>query len=429
METVGKIDELAIFLMAVRFGHEVGQPTDVTDEMIVEMAIDGVFESGFYVLQEYERGLRGIENEQDCPELYLDLISSLAYGTVPKRDLKEWPPISQVPLGEQIIKSHSDLLGPHFSPYLQKCFDAASKDYAEYAVPPNSECYIEEEIPFWLTQAFNVAPTKKTGKKRDLERDAEALDGIHRIWLALAVPHKGRKSKLEDHLRSYSSGDLPISIGQLIGLRGHPQSVLICARHNNRSVESLLAEFALNLVRSVERAEATVSGPARIRRMAAANIFAACQDFNIKQVEALINSDEVSEADQRGLRERRESLSADSSDSFRSNNKSGNATGFERLYRNHRNKLPDTRSALRQFYRSKEESLELLLEYEEPEIQQALEIVASLGVNNQYRKILQTLERQSPKCYERVWRDFIWPQFEAALAQTVKTRGSATTVT
>lgn len=422
-----EIDELSNFLRAIRFGFEVQLPSGVTDQMIVEMARHGDLVSGLFILRDYKCRLDGVDHEQSCPKLYAKLIESLAYGLVPDNDLKNWPPVHLVPLGKEIVISHTRLLGPSYSTYLQRSFNTAVQGYNEFAQPPNSECYIEEEIPGWLTQAFNVASTKTSGKQRDLERDAEVLDGVHSIFLALAPPRKYRISKLERELRTYSSGDMPQSIKRLITLRGYPDSVAVCASSQNRTVKSLLTDLAKDLIRALERAQETIDGPARARRMAAANMFMSCQDFNIKQVEALLESDEVGEADKARLRMRRRTLSAYGNESLRKNNKTGNASGFERIYRNHKGKLPNQsgrRGESRQHRRTIEESARLLAN-QNSIVRKARQIICSQDVGNQHRAVLQELYEATPNEHRHVWHSEIWTDFEAALVRTVKKQVSA----
>ena len=403
MDAVTEIDEIANYRRAIRFGYKIRKPSDVTEAMIVMMALDKDLESARAILLEsYERLYENFEGRADL-QPFVQLFHDLAYGSIPDSNLQDLTWIHLLPDGTIFIALHSAILGKDYSDYLTNCFITAANGYEEYILDPDGICLDENEKPSWLAQAFNIELIKNAGRTKDPERDADILDGMKPIYEALKKNSEHYTTGLEKQLQAFIRGQslqLPDFIERLIRLTGYPQAA--------EYLPAIRKELAQFIPIEIERVRKIIKGKDKWHRMTAANIFMKCSDHIVEQVELLLKRSDVSDADKDRLREKREILRNYGTESLRKNNKSGNATGFERLFRDNKEKIhdqikrgPNVRSI---------DELEKIIARDDPTIRKAIRIIRSPNVGNHNRAELLKLQKQTPEEHKHIWSD-LWEEF------------------
>ena len=418
-----EMDEIAVFRCAVRSGYNIRKPSDVTDAMKVEMVRRKSSNVAKYILKECYWLTYDDDEEDGEQHSFVKLLHELAYGLIPASNLKEWAWISLFPEGTNFVSKYSEKLGEEYAEYLTQCFTDANTGYERYIVDAGGECLDEYEIPDWLAQAFNLRQDANAGQPIDLERDADVLDGMEYVFAAMTEQSDSHTSKLEEDLQHFILGEssqFPQCIDRLIRLKGYPQ-----AAEYLPTIRSELAEWIL---KEIERVRKAINGKVKPNRMIAANIFMRCSDKCVDQVDLLLAQPDMSDADKDRLRDKREILRDYGSESLQSNNKSGSATGFERLFRAHRDNIhPQIKRSL--IVRSVDELEDILDDLDirrkkktarsNPTVRKAIRIIKSPDVGNHDRAELLMLQNQTPKDAQIIWPD-LWEEFKHRALVVVK---------
>ena len=410
------MDEIAAFRCAIRSGCNVRKPSDVTDKMKVKMAGKKSLDVAKYILVECHLRTYDVDEEDGEQHSFVKLLHELAYGLIPASNLKEWAWISLFPEGTNFVSKYSEKLGEEYAEYLTQCFTDANTGYERYIVDAGGECLDEYEIPDWLAQAFNLRQDANAGQPIDLERDADVLDGMEYVFAAMTEQSDSHTSKLEEDLQHFILGEssqFPQCIDRLIRLKGYPQ-----AAEYMPTIRNELAEW---IPKEIERVRKTIKGKVKSNRMIAANIFTRCSDKCVDQADLLLARSDISDADKDRLRDKREVLRDYGSESLQSNNKSGNATGFERIFRDHKDKIHSTIKRSPNV-RSVEELEDMAMQRKKKKarsnsaVRKAIRIIKSPDVGNQNRAELLKLQKQTPKDAQIVWPD-LWDEFGQALVR------------
>lgn len=402
------MDGLAAFRRAIRSGYKIRRPADVTDEMLVAMALENDRQSAWAILQECYRILRLPDAKDEEQHRIVRFFGDFDYG---RRITDDANGHSIIEEGKRFVAEHARKLGNAYAAYLAACFDTATDHHMTFVIDPDGDC---PEIPDWLGQAFNVTPYKDDGQPVDLERDADRLDGIKFILEAMPQRSNRYSTAFEDHVKRFMRGELselPSCIERLITLKGFAagQDYLPTVRRG-------LAQSLLDEVARLHDQEIRPT-------MAASNIFIKCHDACVEQVELLLKRSDLSEFDIERLKERREALRDYGSESLQRNN-SGNATGLERLYRKHKGSIHSKIKRTATAY-NKEETESLLAEIDadkvnaaarrHPAVREAVQIINSPDVGNHHRPILLKLQKRTPQEHKHIWDSALWADFQSAL--------------
>ncbi len=419
------MDDIAAFRRAVALlgDKSLRKPADLRDKHLVQMASSDTNprrksdrESARDILSESCRRLLDARESNYQP--VVALLLALVGDWTPSPNLHRR--ISMELLAEVLdfVDERVDMLGPEFTTYLTDCINRAKAQHPAARLTEAKLADFEHEYqPDWLGQAFNLTPHKEHGQPTDPERDADILDGMHFIYRALREKSEHYGTKLEEHLQLFidrKTSELPFCIERLVKLNGYP--------HAAEYLPSMRTRLARSILDEIER----LRGTDHWRGMATANIFVKCQDACVEQVELLLLHSDTSESERELLTERREILRNYGSESLQRNN-TGNATGIERLYRKHKDKIHGQikRSAK---LRTLEESESLIAEIDadqanaearnHPAVREAVKIINSPDVGNQCRVKLLKLEKQTPSKHRWIWPT-LWQDFGNALACVV----------
>lgn len=383
------MDSIEIYRCAIGFGINVQKPSDVTDAHMVEMAKEKVLVAAHGILHDcYLRTYDPALPHED-QHAVIRLIGDLGYGRTPIADIQTQIELDLLAEGVDFVQDRSGQLGEVYSSHLLDCFNKA-----KLAFEPRYD-----EQPDWLGLAFNLRLAKDTGRRIDPERDIEIADGVDRISNSLSG---GRLEKGIEQYISDQSLLLPNCIERLIVLKGYSE-----ARAFLPPIRNHLATFIQNEI-------ARLRGTDHWRDAVAANVFAKCSDACLEQVDALLFGSAISADDRARLLERRETLVNYGAGSIRKNNKSGNATGIQRIHRTNKKKLPNSRSSTRK--QIPVEELERILAEDHPTIREARRLIESADIGNNTRAELLKLKKGTPKHFWQVWPD-LWKNFHEALVR------------
>lgn len=380
------MDSIEIYRCAIGFGIKVQQPSDVTDAHMVEMANAKVLVAAHGILQDcYMRTYDPALPHADQHEV-VRLIGDLGYGRASIADVQSRIYFDVLLEGIDFAKEdRSEALGAAYSEYLRDCFNETKAVFDPQGDDQGDELD-------WLGLAFNLRLAKNAGRRIDPEGDVDKADGVARIVDTLS------SGCLEKGVNRYMSGkstELPNCIERLIVLKGYPEARELLPAKRKR-----LASF---IAGEIER----LQGTDHWREAVAANIFAKCSDACLEQVDTLLTR----------LMQRRETLLSYGTGSIRKTNKSGNATGIQRIHRTNKKKLPDVENSEPDSAAQLEAEFSLLLEM--PVIGDAVRLIDSPDVNNETGKALAKLEKRPPTDTEHMWPD-LWKRFHKALAKVAE---------
>ena len=412
-----EMDEIAVFRCAVRSGYNIRKPSDVTDAMKVEMVRRKSSNVAKYILKECYWLTYDDDEKDEDQHPPVQFFGDLGYDKIPTADKQGLTDIDFLLDGLDFVADHSTKLGADYVGYLSKCFNTAKLGCL------NPKYDDHGKVIDWLAQAFNLRQNKKAGQPIDLERDADSLDGMEFIYSAMSKRTNSHASQLEEKLQRFLLGEssqFPHCIDRLITLKGYPQ-----AAEYLPTIRSELAEWIL---KEIERVRKAINGKVKPNRMIAANIFMRCSDKCVDQVDLLLAQPDMSDADKDRLRDKREILRDYGSESLQSNNKSGSATGFERLFRAHRDNIhPQIKRSL--IVRSVDELEDILDDLDirrkkktarsNPTVRKAIRIIKSPDVGNHDRAELLMLQNQTPKDAQIIWPD-LWEEFKHRALVVVK---------
>ena len=411
------MDDIAAFRRAVVLlgDKSLRKSADLSDAMLVDMVLESDRDSARDILGECCRRL--LNARQDNDQTFIALLLKLAsYDWTPEPNLHRQISIELLAEALDFVDERVGVLGDEFTEYLKDRINHAKAQHPARLAEQELAEFEQEYQPDWLGQVFNLTPHNDAGQPIDAERVADVLDGMKFIHEALPQRSNRYSKTFEEHLQSFvrgESSELPSCIERLIKLKGYP-----ITGECLRPIRESLATFTLG---EIERLRGTDHWPDKV----AANIFAKCQDACIKQVEALLTRSDILDADRVRLLERREVLRNYGSESLQAHNRSGNAAGIARLFRNQKDKIHSQIKRSPTVHTCKEtETVFAEVEHDNaraiarghPAVQDAIRIIRSPVVGNDSRATLLKLQKQTPRDAQHIWPD-LWKQFEEALRQ------------
>jgi hypothetical protein len=389
--------------------------------MLAAMALEHDRESARDILQECYRRLSVPNARDEDQNPIVRFFGDFDFGRRITSDVNDATGRSIIEDGQRFAVEHAEQLCDAYTKYLIACFGTALNHHKTFIIDPDGNC---PDVPDWLGQAFNLTPYKDDGQPIDLELDADILDGMKFIYQALQEKSEHYGTGLEEHVQRFVDGEapeLPVCIERLITLKGYP-----IAQEYLPSIRNKVAVFILAEIQRLR-------GSDHWRQTVAANLVLKCGDACAEQVELLLSRTDISDADRAQLLERREVLRGYSCESLQRHNRSGNAAGFARLHRNHKDKIHSQIKRLPNV-RTREETEAFLAEIESDQakaiarghstVQEALRVINSPDVGNHSRTGLKKLQKQTPKEFQFVWPD-LWRQFQEALQNVASRQNKA----